>query len=107
MLICFGLANAQKAGKRSWIRVILQVLRIPRFNPLTMMGENRAVAGVDLGSMWPYPDMIHDGLETLVRLYEEGRVKPHVDEVFPFERAAEAHAHIETGKNVGKVVLRP
>jgi NADPH:quinone reductase-like Zn-dependent oxidoreductase len=30
-----------------------------------------------------------------------------VDEVFPFERAADAHRRIEERRNVGKVLLRP
>ena len=31
MLICYGLANASRAGKVSWFRVIGQVLKIPKF----------------------------------------------------------------------------
>lgn len=107
MLICFGLANAQRAGRVNWLRVILQVLRIPRFNPLKMMGENRAVAGLDLGSLWSERALIQSGLQDLVRLYESGAARPHVDAVFPFDRAADAHRRIEEGKNVGKVLLVP
>lgn len=107
ILICFGLANAQRAGKASWPRVIGQVLRIPRFNPLEMMGENRGVAGVDLGAMWPHEQLIQDGLARLVTMYEAGDIRPHIDTSYPFERAAEAHAHLEGGRNMGKIVLVP
>lgn len=107
ILICFGLANAQRAGKVSWMRVITQLLRIPRFNPMRMMGDNRGVCGVDLGSMWSYHELIADGLARLVAMYEQGAIDPHVDAVFPFDRAGEAHAYLEGGKNVGKVVLVP
>lgn len=107
ILVCFGLANAQRPGRANWLRVILQVLRIPRFNPLKMMGENRGVAGVDLGSMWPYETLIEEGLARLVEMFERGIIQPHIDSVYPFERAAEAHAHLEGGKNMGKVILEP
>ncbi len=107
MLICFGLANAQRAGRVNWLRVIGQVIRIPRFNPLKMMGENRAVAGLDLGSLWEQHALIQDGLQNVVSLWESGAARPHVDEVFPFERAAEAHRRIEEGRNIGKVLLVP
>lgn len=107
ILICFGLANAQRAGKASWPRVIGQVLRIPRFNPLKMMGENRGVAGVDLGAMWPHHQLIQDGLARLVAMYEAGDIRPHIDATYPFERAAEAHAHLEEGRNMGKIILVP
>lgn len=37
---------------------------------------------------------------------ESGEIKPSVYKVFPVERASEAHAVLERGENVGKVVLR-
>ncbi len=38
-------------------------------------------------------------------LVASGRVKPLVDRVFPLEDAADAHRHLESGKQFGKVVL--
>jgi len=38
-------------------------------------------------------------------LVASGRVKPIVDRVFPLEEAADAHRHLESGKQFGKVVL--
>ena len=35
-----------------------------------------------------------------------GRIKPWVDRVFEFDRLAEAKAHMEAGRHVGKIVLR-
>lgn len=107
MLVCFGLANAAKPGRRSLARVISQVLRIPWFHPLTLMGDNRAVAGVDLGSLWDQREAIRRGLQEIVDLWTAGKVRPHIDEVFPFHRAADAFSHLEHGHNVGKVVLVP
>ncbi|WP_293906615.1 NAD(P)H-quinone oxidoreductase [Phenylobacterium sp.] len=34
-----------------------------------------------------------------------GKVKPQVDRTFPLEEAAAAHAHLESGAHVGKVIL--
>ncbi|WP_310082175.1 NAD(P)H-quinone oxidoreductase [Caulobacter sp. BE254] len=34
-----------------------------------------------------------------------GKLKPVIDATFPLEEAAKAHAHLETGEHVGKVVL--
>jgi putative PIG3 family NAD(P)H quinone oxidoreductase len=34
-----------------------------------------------------------------------GKVKPQVDKTFPLENAAAAHAHLESGSHVGKVIL--
>ena len=38
-------------------------------------------------------------------LIEAGRIKPMVHAVFPLERAAEAHALMESGAHIGKIVL--
>jgi NADPH:quinone reductase-like Zn-dependent oxidoreductase len=38
-------------------------------------------------------------------LVASGRVKPLVDRVFPLEEAADAHRHLESGQQFGKVIL--
>lgn len=45
--------------------------------------------------------------ETVMRLVFEGRLRPVIDQVFPLERAADAHARLEAGDQFGKVVLVP
>ena len=44
-------------------------------------------------------------LHELAELVEDGRLKPHVEEAFPLERAADAHERIEGGHTRGKLVL--
>lgn len=48
-----------------------------------------------------------DHIEDAIKLVLAGRVHPKVAAVYPLEGAAEAHAAIESGKLVGRVVLRP
>jgi NADPH:quinone reductase-like Zn-dependent oxidoreductase len=43
--------------------------------------------------------------EHITPLVQEGTLAPHVEEVFPLERAAEAHERLETGHVRGKLVL--
>ena len=38
-------------------------------------------------------------------LFEAGSVKPIIHAEFPLERAAEAHAMMESGEHIGKIVL--
>lgn len=38
-------------------------------------------------------------------LVEAGKIKPVIDSTFPLDRAAEAHARMESGAHVGKIVL--
>jgi len=46
-----------------------------------------------------------EDLEALVSLWSDGKMKIHVDEVFPFEKAAEAHRKLEQESFPGKLVL--
>lgn len=36
---------------------------------------------------------------------EDGTIKPSIYKILPMEKAAEAHAILERGENIGKVVL--
>lgn len=44
-------------------------------------------------------------LRRLTKLIRDGKIRPIVDEVLPWERASDAHVRIETGHGRGKVVL--
>lgn len=107
LLVAFGLANAAKPGKRSLIHAAGQLLRSPRFHPMTLMNDNRGVAGVNMGHLWDRVDLIRREAEALVRLYADGKIKPHIGGVYPFSRAGEAHQELEHGRNIGKLVLTP
>jgi NADPH:quinone reductase-like Zn-dependent oxidoreductase len=47
-----------------------------------------------------------DDLDLLARLVDEGHLKPVIDQVLPFDRIADAMAHLEAGHAKGKVVVR-
>jgi NADPH:quinone reductase-like Zn-dependent oxidoreductase len=106
-LMVFGLANATRPGTRSWPRVIAQVAQSPRWSPMGLANDNRAVMGLNLGHLFDDEEIIAAGLATLSALIEDGTIAPIIDQVFPFSRAAEAHLRIEDRQNVGKVVLVP
>lgn len=106
-LICYGFANAQGPGGRTPFKLLGALARTPFFHPLGLMGDNRSVSGVNLGHLWHEQDMLIEELAEIVRLYEAGVVKPVIDGVYEFARAAEAHERIERGRNIGKVILKP
>ncbi len=41
----------------------------------------------------------------IAQMLEDGRVKTHVSKVFPFEKMAQAHTEIESGRTRGKIVV--
>ncbi len=44
--------------------------------------------------------------EQVLPLYSKGAIKPVIDQVFPFEDIAAAHARMESGAHIGKLLLR-
>jgi putative PIG3 family NAD(P)H quinone oxidoreductase len=44
-------------------------------------------------------------VRSVLPLIESGKVRPIIDRSFPLDRAAEAHAYMETNANFGKIVL--
>ena len=107
LLIPFGWANMAKFGKRRMTHVVGQLSRMPWWTPMKLMHENKGVAGVNMGRLWDHAELIAGEINALLEFYEQGHIKPHVDKAFPFEQAAEAHAYIEGGNNLGKVLLAP
>ncbi|MFB9802914.1 NADP-dependent oxidoreductase [Streptomonospora salina] len=47
----------------------------------------------------------HAGMTAVADLAESGRLRPHVSEVFPLDRLADAHRAGETGRTTGKLVI--
>ena len=39
-------------------------------------------------------------------LFAAGRLRPHIDRVYPFDQLAQAKERMESGGHVGKIVLR-
>ncbi|MCP2343770.1 NADP-dependent oxidoreductase [Actinomadura rupiterrae] len=59
--------------------------------------------GVRAGFVLVEPDC--HALREIAALVEDGRLKVRVQETFPLEKAADAHAAGETGRTAGKIVL--
>ena len=106
-LIAFGFANLTSPTRRNWLKVAWQWLTMPRFDPLSMMNDNRAVAGVSLGDLWDHVELLRTEMIEILPLYEAGEIAPRVDTVFSFDEVHLAHEHMLSRRNFGKIVLVP
>jgi NADPH:quinone reductase-like Zn-dependent oxidoreductase len=104
-LVAFGWANMVPGERRSLPRAVSQYLGMKRYSPFQLMGVNRTVSGVNLGGLWSELELLGSHLQRLMELGAQGKVKPHVDTVFPLSRGADAHRHVLQHKNVGKVIF--
>ncbi|HEX9294731.1 MAG TPA: medium chain dehydrogenase/reductase family protein [Polyangiaceae bacterium] len=107
MLVAFGFANMAAGEKRKLLHVARHYLSVPKFSPMTLMDDNRAVAGVNAGHLWRESTMLGRDLDALLVLYRAGKIKPTIDSVFKFSDVAAAHRRMHERRNVGKLVLVP
>ena len=69
------------------------------FNPAQLFLKNQ--------SMYSVMSTSRRQLEDVLTLMKRGQIKPVITASFPLEEAAQAHALVETGKAVGRIVMRP
>ena len=106
-MVIYGASQLLTGDRRNMAKALRAVVRMPRFNALKLMNENRSVMGLNLLKLWDDRGSLEEIMEPLAELIERGVIKPVVAETFPFERAGEAHRYIQERRNVGKVVLTP
>lgn len=106
-LVAFGFANMHGGSTRNLFRVVSQFMDVPKYSPMKLMDDNKAVSGVNMGHLWSEIDVLGEEIDELLALYEQGVIAPHIDGTYPFDRAGEAHTRLEERKNVGKVLLVP
>jgi synaptic vesicle membrane protein VAT-1 len=104
----FGLAAAAGPGGR-WLPMLRALAGVPwlRFNPLSLMNDNRGVFGVNLGHLWGERARLGAAMAEILQWQSQGKVAPVVDRSFGFDQAAAAHRYIEARSNTGKVLLVP
>jgi NADPH:quinone reductase-like Zn-dependent oxidoreductase len=107
MVIAYGIANLTRGGRIKALKLVREVLKNPPINPIKLLDDNKGFAGVNIGHLWDHASLIRREILAVLELYRRGIVMPHVGKTFPFSRIAEAHAELEEGRNLGKVLLIP
>ncbi|XP_038044973.1 synaptic vesicle membrane protein VAT-1 homolog [Patiria miniata] len=104
-IIVFGGANIIRGEMRSMKALVSTWWNTPNFKPFDMMVQNKAVCGFHLGYLEKEVDLLHNAVHDIMKMYQEGQVKPHVDSVWEMSKVGAAMQHIQERKNVGKVIL--
>lgn len=108
-LVVYGFHSMMpKAGGRpDWPKLALDWLRTPRFNPIDMTNVNKSVMAFNLSYLFERKGMLVPALEQIFAWVDEGKVTPPPVTEYALADVAKAHAAIESGKTVGKLVLVP
>lgn len=106
-VVLHGFADAaagKRAGRLSALRTVLSSPWL-RINPISLMNDNKALMGVNLGRMWGDAGRMLGWLREVVDLAIGGELVPVIDTVLPLEDAAAAHHRLQDRANIGKIVL--
>ncbi|XP_006773965.1 PREDICTED: synaptic vesicle membrane protein VAT-1 homolog [Myotis davidii] len=106
-LITYGMANLVSGPKRNLMTMARIWWNQFSVTALQLLPANRAVCGYHLGYLDSEMELVSGVVTRLVALYNQGHIKPHIDSVWPFEKAADAMRQMQEKKNVGKVILVP
>ncbi|WP_425092118.1 NADPH:quinone oxidoreductase family protein [Tropicimonas sp. S265A] len=80
---------------------------LPEIKPNHLLVKNISVHGFYWGGFLKFnPTALTDSLSQLFAWYDEGRIKPHISHVLPFDRVEEGMELLRTRKSTGKVVIQ-
>jgi D-arabinose 1-dehydrogenase-like Zn-dependent alcohol dehydrogenase len=82
-----------------WILIGQLTGQFVPFNPAQLFLKNQ--------SMFSVTSTSRNQLEDVLALMKRGQIKPVVSRTLPLEQAGEAHALVEAGRSVGRILLRP
>jgi NADPH:quinone reductase-like Zn-dependent oxidoreductase len=111
-LIMYGVSEVQEGTKRSMLKVLGSLRRMPFatmpwWKSLNILSENKGVFALNMLAWWDTEGDIERITGPLMEEFEAGGLDPVVAQAFPFEEAGEAHRFLGERKNIGKVVLTP
>ncbi len=89
-----SLGAIRTGGKISLIGVLSGMAEI---NPGLILAKRASVQGISVGSTQMF--------EAMNRAISANGLKPVIDRVFPFARAADAYRHLESAAHFGKIVI--
>ncbi|VFV22007.1 synaptic vesicle membrane protein vat-1 [Lynx pardinus] len=106
-VVIYGMANLLTGPKRNLMALARTWWNQFSVTALQLLPTNRAVCGFHLGYLEGEVELVSGVVARLLALYNQGRIKPHIDSVWPFEKVADAMRQMQEKKNVGKVLLVP
>jgi NADPH:quinone reductase-like Zn-dependent oxidoreductase len=107
-LVTYGFHSmlSKRGGFPNYFKLAYEYFRIPRFNPINMTGDNKSLIAFNLSYLFHREDLIKESMRDLMKWVAEGKIKAPPVQIYPFEKVADAHRALETGKTVGKLILK-
>lgn len=73
------------------MKVAWTFLTSASYSPLGLMENSVSVGGMHVGKLMKNPDyhpLTRSAMKTLIQMYSDGKIKPHIDSVWHFEQVS-------------------
>jgi len=102
-IICFG-GSERSSG--SIIQTLKFVLGFGFMSPIGLLMKSQGVIGVNMLRIADHkPKVLQRIIKSVIALFNQGKIKPHVGGSFKADKIAEAHDFLENRKSMGKIVV--
>jgi len=103
-IIIYGGAHFMSQSSRpNYLKVFYKYLTRPKVDPLSLSNINKSVMGFNLIYLWDRPDELNNMAIEILRMNLQ---RPYVGKIFPFDNLLEALKYFQTGRSIGKVVVK-
>jgi len=108
MVVTIGAAQVAPTARNpiALARAGAELVRGGLFHPFQLIEDNRGIAGVQVLLLWDELPRLRRGLDEILALYAQGKVRPVIDSIHSLGNAAEAHRKLESRASKGKLLLR-
>jgi len=110
-LVVFGFHSNLPMGRdmlspMEWIRMAKKMDAMPAFDPMDLTMDNKSVMGFNLSFFADEKEVVSELFDQICTWLEGGLLKcPHV-ELFDMDDIGNAHALIQSGGSIGKIVVK-
>jgi NADPH:quinone reductase-like Zn-dependent oxidoreductase len=103
-IIIYGGAQFMSHSSRpNYFRLLYQFLTRPKVDPLSLSDTNRSLMGFNLIYLWNKPGE----MKRLIKIILDMNLrKPHVGNIFTFDKLPDALRLFQSGNTIGKVVVK-
>jgi NADPH:quinone reductase-like Zn-dependent oxidoreductase len=107
-LVMYGFHTmlSKRGGVFSYPKLAFQYFRVPRWSPLKMTNDNKSLIAFNLSYLFNRTDMLEEAMQALITWVEAGKINAPLVQSFLYDKVADAHRALESGKTVGKLILK-
>lgn len=103
-IIIYGGAQFMSHSPRpDYLKLIPRYLFRPKVDPLSLSNMNKSIMGFNLIYLWDRPDDLRVMAEQILKMELK---RPYIGKVFSFKNLIEALKYFQSGRSIGKVIVK-